>query len=296
MKALLIIGCIFTLIAALYFYFVYAPTPTIPALTSTTIPNAIQVAGSTRAFLTYRPKQLSASPNLLIVLHGTGINGEKMRAWTGYEFELAADKHGFLVVYADGYKKDWNDCREGDFSDAKKENVDDVAFINAIIGKYNVAPEKVFLFGYSAGGMMAYRIAMEQPHSVAAIATICASLPTPETNLCSIPDTLPRIMIINGTADKICPSNGGELNLFGAKRGHVVSSIETGRLFAGKDAAKEVHTGNCYTWTDKVVLYLLNDGGHVIPQPLTRFPRLMGNMTKDFDAPATALQFFGLQQ
>lgn len=293
MKALIIIGCILMLISALYLYFVYAPTPAPPALTSTPTRHTIQVAGRDRTFLTYRPQQPAAAPGLIIVMHGTGINGEKMRAWTGYEFEQAADQHGFLVVYPDGYKKDWNDCRKGDFSDAKKENIDDIAFINAIISNYNIPPEKVFLFGYSAGGMMAYRIAMEQPHSVAGIATICAALPTPETNRCTIPDSLPPIMIVNGTADKICPAKGGELNLFGAKRGFVVSALETGRLFAGKAAANEVHSGHRYNWTDKVVLYLLEGGGHVIPQPLTRFPRLMGNMRKDFDAPAAALRFFG---
>jgi polyhydroxybutyrate depolymerase len=293
MKALIIIGCILLLLAALYFYFVYAPTPPPPALTSSPTAHTIQAGGRTRTFLTYRPQQPAASPGLVIVMHGTGIDGEKMRAWTGYEFEQAADQQGFLIVYPDGYKKDWNDCRKGYFSDAKKENVDDIAFINAIISKYNVSPDKVFLFGYSAGGMMAYRIAMEQPHSIAAIATVCAALPTPETNRCTIPDTLPPIMMVNGTADKICPANGGELNLFGAKRGVVVSAVETGRLFAGKSAPKEVHTGNKYTWGDKVVLHLIQGGGHVIPQPLTRFPRIMGNMKQDIDAPAAAIRFFG---
>jgi hypothetical protein len=41
---------------------------------------------------------------LVIVLHGSGMDGKKMRKWTGYEFDRLADRQGFALVYPDGYR------------------------------------------------------------------------------------------------------------------------------------------------------------------------------------------------
>jgi polyhydroxybutyrate depolymerase len=43
-----------------------------------------------------------------------------------------------------------------------------------------------------------------------------------------------------------------------------------------------------------VELFTVNGGGHVVPQPKASFPRLMGVVTKDLDAPIKALEFFGI--
>jgi polyhydroxybutyrate depolymerase len=44
------------------------------------------------------------------------------------------------------------------------------------------------------------------------------------------------------------------------------------------------------------VLYTVHGGGHVVPQPAFRYPRMLGRTTGDLDAPSSALQFFGLSQ
>jgi polyhydroxybutyrate depolymerase len=308
---LLIISGLLVIVAAMFFYFVYTPTPAVPTLSSNTVAASIQFGGKTRTFLSYRPEKLAPAPGLIIVLHGTGIDGERMRAWTGYEFEQAADHNGFLVVYPDGYKRNWNDCRKGNFSKTKQENIDDVGFIAAIVkqfrSQYNVDSSKVFLFGYSSGGVMAFRVGMEQPALVSGIATICAAFPTPETVLGKLPDTMPRMMMINGTDDPICPYNGGPLKLFGRKVGVVVSAQQTARMFAAKHGvhgapvsvrlphrnADDPSFVDCFSWQSSVVLYAVNGGGHVIPQPVARFPRFMGRITGDVDAPDAAIKFFG---
>jgi len=43
-----------------------------------------------------------------------------------------------------------------------------------------------------------------------------------------------------------------------------------------------------------VDLYTVHGGGHVVPQPAFRFPRLLGRTGSDLDAPEAALQFFGI--
>ncbi len=55
-----------------------------------------------------------------------------------------------------------------------------------------------------------------------------------------------------------------------------------------------------YTWRDgdQVVaeLHVIHGGGHVIPQPVAKFPRLMGKVAGDLDAPRLSVIFFGLDK
>ena len=48
--------------------------------------------------------------------------------------------------------------------------------------------------------------------------------------------------------------------------------------------------------TPIATLYTVHGGGHVVPQPAFRYPRMLGRTTGDLDAPSSALQFFGLSQ
>jgi polyhydroxybutyrate depolymerase len=312
------ISGVVVIIAALFFFYIYSPTPQEPALTSIIQLNTMDWGSKSRTYISYHPKTLKPSPALLIVLHGTGINGAKVRQWTGYEFDQMADQYGFLVVYPDGYDKNWNDCRKGQFSKAKKEDVDDVGYIKAIINKYRadykIDPAKVYLFGYSGGGNMAFRIGIEEEKLIAGIVVISATLPTPETCNCDLKSKTPKIMLVNGTRDNICPYDGGEINLFGKKLGFAISAQATAENFAKRNSIKtppnNTHLAHVIAedqtsvgrqvWTDngtfKVELFTINGGGHVIPQQVAKFPRMMGKITGDLDAPKEAIAFFELDK
>lgn len=308
---------ILIIITSVYLFYGYAPTPDEPQLTSTSSRDNIKVGKMTRTFISYIPKKITVKPALIIVLHGTNIDGAKIRAWTGYEFDQMADKYGFLVSYPDGYDHDWNDCRKGQFSKTKKENVDDLDFIKELVNYYqikcNIDPDKVYLFGYSSGGIMAFSIGMREPGMVAGIATISAALPTAESSTCGLNGKMPRVMLVNGTADRICPIEGGELNLFGRKLGHILSARATAGQFAASNniATDPVKTQlphlspddptyvDRYVWSangkSMVELFTVNNGGHVVPQPVAKFPRILGRIAGDFNAPEAAIAFFGLQ-
>lgn len=84
------------------------------------------------------------------------------------------------------------------------------------------------LVGYSNGGHLAFRVAMEQSQLVAAIAVIGANLPEPEYSICPGVVKPVSAMIMNGLMDPINPYNGGEVSLFGfGSRGRVFSSAES---------------------------------------------------------------------
>lgn len=301
----------------LYLYFVHAPRLNEPALTSAARVDRVHMNGYERTYTSYHPVKTKPRPALVIVLHGTNIDGPKIREWTGFEFDQMADQYGFLVAYPDGYGADWNDCRKGDFSKTKKKNMDDVGFIKALISryvtKYEVDPARVYLFGYSSGGNMAFRMGMEHPELIAGITAVCAALPTMGSGICKLNGAMPKMMLVNGTADKICPIDGGELNLFGRKLGKVISAQATADFFANSHGinaapvkmnlphlkAEDPTSVNRLTWSKNghsiVELYVVNNGGHVVPQPNAKYPSIMGRLTGDLDTPVAAISFFGLQ-
>ena len=92
------------LIGAAYAYYWYSPAPPLPPLGAAIRRNTIRVGGEDRTYLTYVPASLPPQSALVIVLHGSGMDGARMRLCTGYEFDRLADQHGFVVLYPDGYR------------------------------------------------------------------------------------------------------------------------------------------------------------------------------------------------
>lgn len=318
MIMIIVAGCLLLTGTTFYFYWVYAPVPQEPALSSKISRQQINCAGYRRTYWKYIPARLNNQSKLplLIVLHGSGIDGARMRAWTGFEFDVMADRYGFAVAYPDGYGKNWNDIRKTAPFAAKQKNIDDIAFIKALIEQYqlshNIDVGKVYVFGYSNGGNMAFRLALQEPGLVAGIATIAASLPTPYNRLVEPNGVTLPILMVNGTKDPIIPYEGGKVNFFGKKLGNVVSAISTIEAFtyaeqnisvAERQRLPHLNPADDTSVEQRVwrkngqalaVLYTVHGGGHVIPQPVARFPRLMGKVSGDLDAPREAVVFFGL--
>ena len=316
MNRIIIVGILLILLIVAYFYFAYAPVPNEPHLSSKIEQATIQVANQTRSYLFYVPKKLSNKPALIIALHGTGMNADKMRQWTAFEFDQLADQKGFVVIYPNGYKGNWNDCRSDAPFPAKKENIDDVGFIQSLVDKfkkdYGIDPSKVYVFGFSNGGQMALRLAMETPSLIAAVSAISANLPTSATCSCKLEGQTSRVMLATGTKDPTNPYNGGNVTLFGFEKiGTVISAQASAESLAKRNGiitkpstekVQNLKKEDIYTerqsWTKAgqavVELYTIYGCGHVIPQSKFRFPRLMGETSKSFDAPQQAVSFFGL--
>lgn len=243
------------------------------------------------------------------------MDGAMMRRWTGCEFDQLADRKGFVALYPDGYKHNWNDCRRDATFPAKALNIDDMGFIRALIARFQardgIDPAKVYALGYSNGGHMAFRLAMEEPILVGAIAAVGANLPTPEASSCPQQGRSARVMLVNGTDDPINPFGGGAAALFGlASRTAAMSSRATAEEFARRNdvtAAPIVtqlprHDPADPTSVDRlmwaldgkpfVALYTVHGGGHAVPQSRFRFPRLLGRTNADLDTPAEAMAFF----
>lgn len=306
--------------AGLYYYYFYWPKPDIPELSAEIREGSITHGGIERSFLYYLPGTPSASPTaLLLVLHGGTMDAPLMRQATAYEFELLADQHGFLVVYPNGIEHHWNDCRRTDNPKQVVATIDDTGFLSALIDRFvkeqDIDPGKVFVTGMSNGGHMSYRLACEIPGKIAAIAAIVAGFPAPQVNECDCPISVatPSVMILNGTEDPLVPYEGGRGKLLGRERPPVLSAMETAKVFLPDSLQQtpgQTHRfpdadGQPDTYVERqswqveggreVSLYTVQGGGHSIPDPGARAPRILGPTNQDLDAWVEIWRFFERQ-
>ena len=312
-----VLGLLVLAIAAAWGYWFYTPSiEPVPALDGELLDGSLSVGGLERHFRWYRPAKPAASPPLVFVLHGSMGDGRDARRMTYYEFDRLADRHGFLAVYPDGYEQHWNDCRKAATYSANTKNIDDVGFfskmIDFFVAEQHANPDRVYATGISNGGQLAYRLALELPDRIAAVAPVAASLPDDANFDCVKSGKPVAILILNGTADPMNPYQGGEVALYGiwGSRGTVMSTDATVEYFAHlaghhdpphivqyPDVNTHDHSrAELRTWNDgpgpEVVLLSVEGGGHTFPHPFHRFPRFIGATNADLDAAAEIWRFF----
>lgn len=306
----------------LYIYLVHTPPIIVPVLTGAYHESDVVVSDRVRSYASYVPKNVEANARLVFVLHGSLQTITDIRKYTGYEFERLADQHGFIVVYPQGYKNNWNDCRKTASYPARAENIDDVSFIHKLIeqfsDQYAINLDQVFLVGFSNGAHLGFRFALEQPGTMAGVAAISANVPTSRNLDCQVLRAETKsssILIMNGTQDPINPYNGGKVSLWGfGDRGNVLSSLASSIYFANLAGyatgsvkhvtvlQKDNLTREPVTlahWQDEglpeVALYTIYGGGHVVPQPHFIAPGILGVTAAEFNGPETIWSFFSRQ-
>jgi len=285
------------------------------------LPGAVEVGSLLhndlrRSWRSYVPAVKTEKPALLLLLHGSRGNGERMRAnTTFYSFDVLAEREGFIAVYPDGYRQHWNDCRANANYAANLENIDDVGFLRTLVqlmaGDHGVDLARVYVAGMSNGGHMAYRLGFEAPQLVAGIAAVAANIPV-ETNLdCERTGRPVAAMIMNGTADPVNPYNGGLVEIAGdVSRGEVLSSAATADYWAA--AAGYESDGQHEVWPQRmpddgtsvestrwsgqgkvsVQLISILGGGHTVPNPVFSLPRILGATSHQLDGAEVIWSFF----
>ncbi len=267
-----------------------------------------------RSYLRYVPTDCPRGAPLLLVLHGPHGSAAQIRRYTGYEFERLAEAHKFIVAYPEGFGGYWNDVRRKGGYAAKQQDVDDVGFLRALVKSYRQLDGvgKVFAVGYSNGAQMCFRLALDAPGMLDAMAVFGACMPTPDNSVSAPLDRPLSMMIVNGTDDPINPYGGGHVTIFGfGDRGTVLSTVQTAEYFAaqlgdnvradgpieivapaaGQNTSVELRSWRAWP-RGEVLLYTVQRGGHVVPQPHYRFFRLAGRTEMRFNAPDACWAFF----
>lgn len=121
--------------------------------------DSIRVEGHYRAFHFNQSKTITSGASLVFILHGSGGNGKGMMSQT-IKLVQKATTENVLLVYPDGYKRYWNECRKAASSLANQENIDENTFFASMINyfktRYNINDKHVFAVGTSGGGHMCY--------------------------------------------------------------------------------------------------------------------------------------------
>ena len=211
--ALVLIGlpAVLGLLAFGFFYSVFY----FPNWTSATIDTIIS-SGEKREYLLYVPKSYDrAKPTPLV------INLHTSMSWPSSSMAISqwnqvADEHGFIVAYPEGTgrgPKSWE--MTGRESPA---DMPDVIFITELIDKlvasYNIDKTRVYASGMSNGGGMAFVLSCTLSNRIAAVGMVSAGL-DPEWSWCTDHRPVP-VIAFHGTADPVCPYNGGWSKLGGA--------------------------------------------------------------------------------
>ena len=138
-----------------------------------------------RRYLVHVPDNLPEVPvPVVFVFPGKGVNAETMAYnETHTRFEALADRDHFIVVYGNGIpapSEPWEGppmpyggFLQGCFLDHTSEGLD-VAYVRMILDQlstqYAIDRKRIYATGESAGGGMAFQLAIEAPDLVAAVA------------------------------------------------------------------------------------------------------------------------------
>jgi polyhydroxybutyrate depolymerase len=275
----------------------------------------IDVSGVARTYLIHTPADAVQAPRALVIaLHGGGGRGSGMVALTRHRFDALADRDGAIVVYPDGIDQGWNDGRADEHAPKRRAEIDDVAFLRALVDDidraHGVDRTRVYATGISNGAMMCFRLAREAGDAFAAIAPVCGLVPVGH-------DLLPwprpvSVLLMVGTEDPLVPFAGGDIAIGRTMRGAVLSAAATLDVLLAADhltgpasdtALPDVDPGDgtaCrvarYRSGDHdqaVEVYTVTGGGHTWPGGLPYLPeRIIGRTSHDFVACDAIWEFF----
>lgn len=279
--------------------------------------------GARRYLVAAPPGPTPGGRALVVVLHGAGASADQV---LGQAFppsplslwlEIAA-REQLVVIAPDAGKGGWTDCFA---SKARVARKDDVGFVDALIehaiATYHVAPDRVYLIGVSRGGWLAYAVATEIPHKLAAFSVVLAGMPPPGRG--KSPGTALSALIFGCTADPLIYYHGGKPWYalgFAEPVRSIEDTVHAWRKLAGlpdaphvaRLAASDVRCRTSvtrYLWGQaqdglQVGLYRIDGAGHAEPSRLKRYPRfinwLTGLQNADLEVAEAAWDFFREKQ
>jgi len=251
---------------------------------------------------------------ILFVVHGGGGTAQALITSTRNRFNELADTDGFIVVYPEGFEKQWNDGRDVEgIVTAWDEDINDVGFISDIVARLdanlNVNRSRVFTTGISNGGFMSSRLLCDRSDLFRGGAIVTATLATTYVGSCQ-PSSPNAILVINGTQDALVPYAGGEVVVLGQERGEVLGTEAYMQFLATRngcdtnptitdlpDMEDDGTTVKIYDYSNcpssKLQLYRIEGGGHTWPGGIDFLGEgLVGKTSREIVACDVIWEFF----
>lgn len=195
-----------------------------------------------RRFTEVLPDDPADDAPVILFLHGSLQSGSVARRFTGNTFDALADR-GCIILYPDGVDRHFNDHRVGFQEKARQLLIDDTSFLSTLLPP---SGGPVIGCGFSNGGAMIQRFALERPGVLDGIACFGSAWPTDDNLLPEIaaltPNWVPTpVLCVQGTADPLVPYDGGPSGLGNANRGTARSAIDSARYFAQLNGLNPSH-------------------------------------------------------
>lgn len=166
------------------------------------VAGSIAVGGTTRNYLAYVPKNLGLKRPLLISCHG--MNQDPQYQKDMLKIETVADTAKFVTVFPEGISKSWDISGNRDINFILK-------LIDKMVEMYDIDPGRVYLSGFSMGGMLTYHAMNKIADRIAAFAPISGYTMdgvTANANVRAIP-----IIHTHGTSDDVVTFSNVQKNL-----------------------------------------------------------------------------------
>lgn len=261
------------------------------------VPQKLHVGNLDRSYLLLDAHRGNSPVPLVIVLHGGGGSPETMiPRWAD-----KARAAGLVIAAPKGIRRNdrmgtWN--AGGCCGEAVARGVDDVAFIRAVIEdvsrKAVIDPRRIYVAGFSNGGMLTHRIAIALGDRIAAAAVVSGALFGNE-GVARVPVPM---LIMHGEQDPVVGFSGGMSQTGFVARAQTIPfksvryAVDFWRGTNGCTAAPAVTQQTGYTTersggcrgNAEVLFYDLPQGGHSWPGSNSgrgRFSRSGGGTVTD---------------
>ncbi|MBR4397757.1 MAG: dienelactone hydrolase family protein [Fibrobacter sp.] len=198
-------------------------------LASSAVADNLNVNGANRNMLVYAPSGIEKNRPLIIQMHG--YNQDAAYQKNAAKWEPIADTARFVVVFPNGENKAWDTSGEKDLNFIK-------AIINEMNNKYGIDKKRVYVSGFSMGGMMSYVVANKMSDQIAAIAPVSGG-GSPSTAKRAMPiihthGTTDDVVNYNNTANTVkswvpfnkCSSNSEKIKPYPANKSGSAASLE----------------------------------------------------------------------
>lgn len=283
------------------------PLPIEPITEPGEYERTFEVDERTRSYVVRVPGSWDGSRALpvLVAFHGVP-RGYGLQELT--DLNEHAESQGAVMVYPNAFAGygDWDvGCRY--CTSASRHGVDDLKFVRLLLekldGELPVDRDRVYVTGFSQGGVMAERVGCALADRVAGVSTVAALMMGHLEDGCRKAAPLPTLMI-QGTDDQEFPWGGrvGDLgsslgaeqtaDVWVERNGCEPSPVTTLLPDEADDGTRvERRDYESCVGAAPLTFYVVQGGGHTWPDAPVEFSDALGRTTRDINASALILSF-----
>ena len=244
----------------------------------------ITVNGTSRSYNVIVPQNLGENRPLLIFCHGYNQDANWMQNSefkdNNVSMEAVCDTAKFVCVFPNGINKSWDTGGDRDINFIK-------AIIDKMVTQHHIDRNRVYLGGFSMGGMLTYHAMNKIPDLIAAFCPV-SGYPmggaTANASVRAIP-----ILHIHGTSDETCAFSGVQpaLNVW-IKHNGCPTTAKVKSNYNGYNGAK-LHTwGPGNDGVEVQLLELPNKGHWICKEPQVYTGKEIWNFCKRFSLNKTS--------